>query len=215
MRTEDLLRELRALPKRPIVYTPGYFVDGAGQVGTPRQSVELIASASSAPVYGPLDTFLGAGIVGGYMAPYADQATRAGAIVVSLLNGTNPSEIAASSVPTSRSWIRGKSGVGESTISLLPADTIVRFREPTTWDKYSGEVSVAIFVLFFQAGMITWLLIERRRRRAAEADSRKRFSEMAHMNRRVAMGGTRPHRLRTSSISRWARSTTMRARRRC
>jgi len=37
--------------------------------------------------------------------------------------------------------------------------------------------------------MITWLLVERRRRRRAESDSQKRFSEMAHMNRSVAMGG--------------------------
>jgi signal transduction histidine kinase len=31
--------------------------------------------------------------------------------------------------------------------------------------------------------------VERRRRRSAEAESQARFSEMAHMNRRVAMGG--------------------------
>jgi hypothetical protein len=37
--TADVLRRVAALPPGAIVYTPGYFVDGAGAVGTPRQSV--------------------------------------------------------------------------------------------------------------------------------------------------------------------------------
>src|SRR4029453_6921610 len=79
--TADVLRRLGALTPGTIVFTPGYFVDGAGHVGTPRQSVELMVAASTAPIYGPFDTFLGMGIVGGYMAPYEDQARQAGAVV--------------------------------------------------------------------------------------------------------------------------------------
>jgi len=189
LRTEDLLQRLRVLPKNTIVFTPGYFVDGAGQVGSPRQSVESIGAASAAPVYGALDTFLGAGIVGGYMTLYVDQATRAGQIVVKLLNGTNPSEIAPSSVAARPivDWRQiQRWGIDDR---LLPADTLVQFREPSLWAKYWQAASIAIAILLLQAGTIVWLLAERRRRRLAEADSQKRFSEMAHMNRRVAMGG--------------------------
>ena len=189
LRTEELLQRLRALPKNTIVFTPGYFVDGAGQVGSPRQSVELIAAASTAPVYGALDTFMGAGVVGGYMTPYVEQATRAGGIVVKLLNGTPPSEIAPSSVDA-RPMVDWRQiqrwGIDDR---LLPPDTIVQFREPSLWARYWQAVSIALAILVLQAGSIVWLLAERRRRRLAEADSQKRFSEMAHMNRRVAMGG--------------------------
>src|SRR5207248_4861137 len=76
--TPDLLRRLGVLTKDTIVFTPGYFLDGDGRVATPRQSLELIGAASAAPVYGPLDTFVGTGIVGGYMAPYESQARDAG-----------------------------------------------------------------------------------------------------------------------------------------
>jgi hypothetical protein len=38
----DVVRRLGALSKDTIVYTPGYFVDGAGRVGTPRESLELM-----------------------------------------------------------------------------------------------------------------------------------------------------------------------------
>jgi hypothetical protein len=63
--TADVLRRLGALSRDTIVYTPGYFADGTGRVITPRQSVEEMAAGSAAPIYGPYDTFLGAGVVGG------------------------------------------------------------------------------------------------------------------------------------------------------
>jgi signal transduction histidine kinase len=187
--TAAVLQRLGALSKDTIVFTPGYVLDGAGHVSTPRQVAELIGSASAAPAYGPWDTFIGTGMVGGYMATFDDQATQAGALVVRLLNGTPPTAIARSSlvnVPVVDWRALRRWGIDEH---LLPANADVRFRESTTWEKYWGEISIAIAVLLLQAGMIVWLLIERRRRVAAEADSRKRFAEMTHMNRRVAMGG--------------------------
>jgi signal transduction histidine kinase/ABC-type uncharacterized transport system substrate-binding protein len=177
--TADVLHRLSALSKDTIVFTPGYFVDGAGHVGTPRQSLELIASASAAPVYGPLDTFLGTGIVGGYMTTYRDQAEQAGAIVVRLLNGTAPTKITTFSLPNLplmdwrqlRRW-----GMDER---RLPADAVVRFREPTAWEKYEREISVGLAILVLQAGLIAALLFEQRlRRRTASAldDSERRMT---------------------------------------
>jgi signal transduction histidine kinase len=187
--TAAVLQRLGALSKNTIVFTGGYVLDGDGHVSTPRQVAELIGSASAAPAYGPWDTFIGTGMVGGYMATFHDQATQAGGLVVRLLNGTPPTAIARSSfvnVPVVDWRALRRWGIDEH---LLPANADVRFREPTTWEKYWGEISIAIAVLLLQAGMIVWLLIERRLRVAAEADSRKRFAEMTHMNRRVAMGG--------------------------
>ena len=62
--TAEVQRRVGALSRTTIVFTPGYFLDGAGNVTIPRQSVEIIAAASSAPVYGPLDTYLVLGTVG-------------------------------------------------------------------------------------------------------------------------------------------------------
>jgi C4-dicarboxylate-specific signal transduction histidine kinase/ABC-type uncharacterized transport system substrate-binding protein len=163
--TAEVLRRVGTLPPHSIVFTPGYFVDGAGEVSTPRTSVERIAQASVVPVYGVFETQIGAGIIGGYMTRYEDEAKQAGTIIVSLLNGVAPSEIpttVATRVPMVdwrqiRRW-----GLDER---LLPADTVVRFREPTTWDKYWREISVGIAILVFQAALIATLLIERRLRR--------------------------------------------------
>jgi len=184
--TADVLRRLGALTRDTIVYTPGYFIDGAGHVATPRQSLELIGPASAAPVYGPLDTFLGTGMVGGYMAPYEDQAREAGAILVRLLNGTAPAAISSSSitnVPVVDWRALRRFALDER---LLPADAVVRFREPTAWDTYWREISIGIAIVVIQAGLISALLIERRsRHRMATAldDSRKQMNLAARAAR--------------------------------
>jgi signal transduction histidine kinase len=176
--TADVLVKVAALPRGTIVFTPGYFNDGAGHVSTPRQVVERIASSSSVPVYGAFDTMLGSGIVGGYMNRYEDQAREVGAIVVRLLEGNVPTQIA--TAPATRvpmvDWRQVKRWRIEE--RLLPADAVVRFHESTVWEKYWREISLGFVVLLLQAGMIAALLIERRsRQRMASAleDSQRRM----------------------------------------
>ena len=67
------------------MFTPGYDRDGTGRLFIPRQAAELIAGASGAPVYGPYDTFIGTGIVGGRMPTYESAGNQAGELVVALL----------------------------------------------------------------------------------------------------------------------------------
>jgi signal transduction histidine kinase len=186
--TAELLQRLRALSRDSIVYTPGYFADGSGRVITPRQSVEQMAAVSQAPVYGPYDTFLGTGVVGGAMSPYEDQSKTAAAIVVRLLNGTAPSAIPASSMPNIpivdwrqlRRWNLDE--------SRLPPDSRVRFREPGLWERYAWQIAAAIAAIAIQALVISGLLIERRRRRTAELSVQRQRSELAHVSRLAIAG---------------------------
>jgi C4-dicarboxylate-specific signal transduction histidine kinase len=48
---------------------------------------------------------------------------------------------------------------------LLPAETVVTFREPAVWDRYWREISVGGAILLLQALLIVALLLERRSRR--------------------------------------------------
>jgi C4-dicarboxylate-specific signal transduction histidine kinase len=184
--TAELLKRVAALPQGTIVFTPGYFVDGAGQVGTPRQSVERIAQASPVPVYGSFDTLLGAGIVGGYVTRYEDQAREAGAIVIRLLKGAVPAEIIPGSV-TRKLMVDGRQlqrwHVDEA---ALPPGTIVMFREQTTWQRFWREISIGTAILLFQAGLIVALLLERRSRQrtaTALAESQRQMNLAARAAR--------------------------------
>ena len=186
--TAELLQRLTSLPSDTIVFTPGYFVDGAGRIATPRHSVEQMAAASSVPVFGALDTFLGSGIVGGYAAAYDEQAKHGGALVAQLLNGTTPSQVATKPVPSVpfvdwrqiRRW-----GIDER---LLPVNTVIRFRQPTVWDQYWREISLAVVVLLLQTALIAGLLLQRSRRRAAEHAAQALRSEVAHASRLAIAG---------------------------
>ncbi len=167
--TAEVLRRVGALPRDAIVFTPGYFVDGAGRVETPYRSAELIAPASAAPVYAPLDTFLGTGVVGGYVTPYDEQARQAGTLVVSLLKGLPTEGMTDATVGrvTMVDWRQVRRwGIDER---LLPPDTIVKFREPSAWEQYRWQVIAALAVVLLQAALIFRLLFERHaRRRAAQ-----------------------------------------------
>ena len=163
--TADVLQRVAALTRGDVVFTPGYFRDGAGEVTTPRQSVERIAQASSVPVYGAFDTHVGTGIVGGYVNRFEDQARAAGATVIRLLTGASAAQVGTSSVPRvlvvdSRQLRRWR--IDER---LLPADAIVTFRESTAWDRYWREISLGSAILILQAALIAALLIERQSRR--------------------------------------------------
>jgi signal transduction histidine kinase len=70
----------------------------------------------------------------------------------------------------------------------LPAGAVVRFREPNLWRDRRGLVVATIGVTVLQSLLIAGLVLERRRRRRAEVDSRRNLSALAHLDRRAAMG---------------------------
>ena len=90
----ELLPRLAGLDDQAIVFTPGYFQDGAGRDLTPREAVQGMAAVADAPVYGPFDTFLGTGVVGGYMADFRAMGRQAGQAVGGLLAGAAPADLA-------------------------------------------------------------------------------------------------------------------------
>jgi signal transduction histidine kinase len=54
---------------------------------------------------------------------------------------------------------------------------------PVPWDQYRGEILSVAVVVVLQTLLISVLLFERRRRSFAEAESRRRLLEVAHLNR--------------------------------
>jgi signal transduction histidine kinase len=72
--------------------------------------------------------------------------------------------------------------------SSLPAGSEIRFRQPTVWDQYREQIIAICSALVLQAGLIAWLLNERRRRNRAEIQSREAIAELMYMNRRATAG---------------------------
>ncbi len=168
--TATVLERVRALGTDSVVYTPGYFSDGDGRVGTPRESVAAIAAASAAPVYGPYSTFIGTGIVGSVMTDFPTAGKVAARTVAELLNGT---PAAAVSVPARLPQILHVDWRALQRFDIpaaeLPADAVVHFMAPSFWQTYRRWVIVAAVLIVLQTALIATLLIERARRRRTAA----------------------------------------------
>jgi C4-dicarboxylate-specific signal transduction histidine kinase len=72
--------------------------------------------------------------------------------------------------------------------SSLPQGSEIRFRSPTIWEQYRWQSLTALTIILVQALLISGMLYERRRRRLAEIEARRRMSELAHLNRQATAG---------------------------
>ena len=77
----------------------------------------------------------------------------------------------------------------------LPEDSQVIFHEPTLWEKYGWYVVSAVGLIAAQAALIVTLLVQRQRRREAQAAQRqaeaaaqRHLSQIAHLDRVASMG---------------------------
>ena len=158
-----MLHRLGELGRDAIVFTSGYFQDGAGRAFTPRESVELMTAASAAPVYGPFNTFIGTGVVGGRMPTYESMGRQGGLIVNALIAGSAPAALklpAMMATDLHVDWRQAQRwGIDEAKI---PKDAIVYFRRPSLWDAYRKEVIAGGTAILLLAGLSILLLIERR-----------------------------------------------------
>jgi signal transduction histidine kinase len=187
--TREVLRRLRALGSDAVVVTPGYFQDGDGQSFAPFSSVEAMALASSAPVYGPFSTFIGTGIVGGSMPSFEEMGRQTGRIVSELLAGAEPGSLRLPKVVSQTlnvDW-RQVRRWGVDT-AAIPADAIIHYKPPTLIEAHRNEVIAAVIVFVLQGALIVLLFAERRRRRSAELAEEAQRTELAHASRLAIAG---------------------------
>jgi len=187
--TTALLERMRLLGPNTVVFTPGYFADGAGRTFIPREAARAIVSASGAPVYSPFDPFIGTGVVGGVVPSFGAMGTGAADTVNRILDGTQgPAQAVAgraANVPTVDWRAVARWNIAPSD---LPPGTAIRFREPTLFEAHRTEAIVALVIVLLQAALIAGLLVERRRRRLAEQAVQAQRAELAHASRLAVAG---------------------------
>ncbi len=195
----NLLTEVSRLPPRTIVLFTTLFQDGGGESFVTHDVAERISATANAPVYGFLDQYLGRGIVGGSLYSLAAQGAEAAKLVAQILTGAKSSEPTLLEVPANLllfDW-RQLQRWGISKASL-PANSEIRFRNPTLWDQYRWHLLIGLTVLLAEGAIILGLVVERHRRRAAERVSRSRTLEAIHLNRTAtvsALSGSVAHEL--------------------
>jgi signal transduction histidine kinase len=186
---ETLLERVAHLPPEAIIIFVTVYADGTGRSFVPAQVVEALAGVASAPMYGPSDTYLGRGVVGGYMDSFGLMGAGAADIALQILAGKDPGAINPRLSQNRkfqvdfRQLLRWK--LSERN---LPEDTVLSFKQPTLWEEHRDLVLATIFVVLLQTILITALLAQILRRRRAEATSRMALSDLARVTRLTTLG---------------------------
>jgi signal transduction histidine kinase len=178
-----------ALPDRSAIIYSATFADREGTFYPPTTALSLIAATANRPILVGAETFLVSGGIGGYVllpgVIGADGARRA----LRILNGELPSDVSTQLTEAVKPVFNWKQmqrwGVSESD---LPPGSEIRFREPTFWELYGWQATAIVALFLAQAGLISILLHERKKRNDAESESQSRLTELAHAGRRATAG---------------------------
>ncbi|MBR1190373.1 ABC transporter substrate binding protein [Bradyrhizobium sp. AUGA SZCCT0160] len=165
----ELVAELSKVPKNSIVIVLTIFVDGDGKAFVPAQVAADLAKLSPAPVYGPYDTFIGDGAVGGFVETFESIGTAAAEMAIEIMKGADPTTLAPRTNPVQHYRVDYRAMERWNLKERdLPPGTVVLFKPPTIWDEHRGTVLAALSVLGLQTAFLGALLIQWRRRQQAE-----------------------------------------------
>jgi signal transduction histidine kinase len=181
---DGMLERISRLPPHSAVFFGDVRVDAAG-VPLDRESVlRRLRAASNAPIFSYIDDYLGQGIVGGPMISTDDLGHRMAGAATRILKGAVPSDLKVPPQgPGAPQYDWRELQHWNISEDRLPPASIVRFRDPSTWEQYRWQILLVVAIILVQAALISLMLHERRRRQFAEVQSRQRVSELAHTNR--------------------------------
>jgi signal transduction histidine kinase len=204
--TSDLVNRLSKLPERSAVYYVLVSQDGAGQKFHPLEYIDRVTAAANAPTYSWVDSTMDHGIVGGSLYSQRDAIERVGQLALRVLRGEPADTIPVADLHLNANQVDWRQlrrwGIDEARV---PPGTLVRFRNPTVWDRYKAYILGAVALLLAQSVLITGLLIQRRRRRQAEGKLRASQGELLRSYERNRDLAARLLRAQESERSRIAR----------
>jgi signal transduction histidine kinase len=186
---EEMLAGIARLSPHDAVVYLAVYRDRAGRTFIPREVLRQLAAVSPAPMYGPVETFLGVGIVAGSVDSFARRGAWVARTVHELLG--SPSEAAVSVVePAPPLCVADASRLEKFGLERerLPSGCSIQFEDPGLWKQYRWYVVVALAGLIGQTALILGLVMQRRARRRAEVEARSRRVELARASR-LALAG--------------------------
>jgi signal transduction histidine kinase len=188
VRYETLLERVAHLPPETIVIFLTVYGDNTGRSFMPADAVEGLAKVATAPIYGPYETYLGRGIVGGYMDSYASMGSAAANMALEVLAGKNPNAIDPQFGQDRKLQVDARQLARWKLSEINLPKGAVLFKDLSLWEEHRSLVLTTVWVLLLQAVLIAALLIQIFRRRRAEAASRTALSDLARVSRLTTIG---------------------------
>jgi PAS domain S-box-containing protein len=161
----EICQRVSELRSDSIVIFTGLSRDEHGQPLISAEVIPIIAAASRAPVYSLVDTHIGTGAVGGYVASFAEVGKAGGQLGLRIIAGEHPQDVVAENVylfdwRQLRRW-----NIPES---VLPTGSLLLNRQPTVWESHRKLILGGIALIALQALLIFGLLWQRANKRKVE-----------------------------------------------
>jgi signal transduction histidine kinase len=181
-----LIDAIKTIPPRSLILYIFYDEDIASPARYDYEQVaRLVASSAAVPVYGTNERYVGTGVVGGVLRGTRETGARVGELARQILKGARAESMPiedAQLVPTFdwrqlRRW-----GIN---VSRLPSGSAFRFRVPTAWESYKEYITGTVIVVSAQLLLIAGLLVQRARRRRAEATTQAAVASLRTSNERI------------------------------
>jgi signal transduction histidine kinase len=186
---EDILKHAATLSSGSALLFNSLFNDAVGAAYEDHEVVSRLHGVAKAPIFTFDDSDFGQGIVGGPGPSTPDVSRDYASVALRILRGEVLGGVVIRGISAGQpkfDWREMQRwGIDES--RLAPGSTIY-YRDPTAWQRYRWQIMTIAGALLVQTLLILGLFYERHRRRIAEATSRQRMSELAHMNRRATVG---------------------------
>jgi len=185
----EMLKRAATLPADSAIFWFLLSEDAAGVPYSQDRALETMREVATVPIFGMGDYEFGRGVVGGPLMQTEALGLEAAQVSLRILNGETPGRINPPSVVFGapmydwrelRRW-----GISES---RLPTGSIVQYRELTVWERYRWQISAVAAILLAQTMLIAYVLVQSRRRRAAETDAAERRDEVTHLMRVSVLG---------------------------
>ncbi|WP_183756625.1 MULTISPECIES: sensor histidine kinase [unclassified Rhizobium] len=173
------------VPRDSIILMLTIFKDRTGRNFIPREAVRQIAATASAPIYGPYQTYVDYGVVGGNTVTFDSLGQTVADLVLNAIAGRPGQDVDAPQTYFADARQLQRWGLS---LQNLPAGTIIMHQKMSLWQEHWLVVTATFGVVTMQATVIAILLLERRRRRAAESRARIHLLEAVHLNQSATAG---------------------------
>ena len=170
---QETLARVGSLPPDTIVLYSAIFTDGAGQSFVPREALSLISRAANAPVFGLYESYLGYGIVGGRLVSFEQQGREAAALALRILGGESPASIPFGGEQAYINALRlaGAQALGPERIRPAPRTRSILNKPVSAWEMYKLYILGAVAFCLLETALIVFLIVQRRRKKVAEAET--------------------------------------------
>ena len=186
---DQMLERVAKLPPRSFILIGLLLRDASGVTYNQDDALQRLHAVANAPINGMYKHQLGLGIVGGRLYHAEVQGAESARIAIRILRGEPAVSFPPMIIPAQGPRYDWRE-LQRWNISAdrLPPGSEILFRQPTVWERYRWWIAGALFILALQAAMIAGLLLQRTRRRRAEAALQRNREELAHVTRVSTVG---------------------------